>query len=220
MRRESINDIGTRIKNRYQTFGLLGLLRLIIYRILRPVIKYENIFLYERNLAELRPFKAKIDVSYHVWEKEDLPNIRKYLEDINAVDRHRAISKVEHGQFLIAGIHKDHLACYAIFDISALTIGSLRINLPDKTAYSSQNYTVPKYRRLGLNTEMLFYLFSFLKQRGYYRCYSCILSYNSPSIRGHLNLGFKKIGRFKHICFLGRYWLLFYSSNLIDRLWN
>jgi ribosomal protein S18 acetylase RimI-like enzyme len=166
---------------------LSGVLRTSVYHRIEYLI-------YAYSLQDPLPtFEARLPVTFRVAGPEDLP----YLQNIVSPSEFAHFGKrLAHGRICTLALYRGKITAYVwLTDKVKYEIDNLELRLESGDAYIDDAYTLPAYRRQGIQTAMVLQQLRYLQEHGFKRAVAIVAVDNIPSQQVCERLGFKRAGQ-------------------------
>jgi GNAT superfamily N-acetyltransferase len=156
-------------------------------------LAFAKMFLFEtlRSEAGIKTVdRAKVSV--RLAQRDDIPKLRKFKElaGTNAEERLKA------GHLCFVAEKNGDIVSYTWVCFNEAFIEELdrRILIRFDSAYRYNDYTVPKFRGMGILPTVLMTASDYLFQHGIREIYDLVASNNLPSLRVYRKIGSRKMG--------------------------
>lgn len=148
--------------------------------------------IFTRSLEDPLPsFEARLPLTYHVAEPDDL----SYLRGIVLPSQLEYFSKrLAHGRICILALYQDNVTAYGwLAGKVDFERDNLELRLEPGDAYIDDLYTLPAYRRQGIQTGLHLQQLQYLQERGLKRAVSIVAVDNIPSRKMFEKIGWQEI---------------------------
>lgn len=172
----------------------LEILKKILKRIQIHVFGCNDYILFARSLEDAIPAAKSVEgIRIRKAEADDLHLFESALKLSNFLWFKLLF---ENGRTCLMALKDNRLvACGSFASEVNPYLEYLRIPLAQDEVYVIQIYTVPAFRRQGIQTMLYQEMFRLMREKGYRRVLTMAESNNMPSLRFHRKLGYQAISR-------------------------
>lgn len=200
-RTEKIREITGEFKQTRETEGLLAALGMLA-RLAKEVLFFQgDCHLYARPLAPSFAVDTTKGLSFQWGTLADL-GLFQDVQQQSDVAWYREL--LEQQRSCLMAIKEGKLAAYGWFSTQVEpALERTYVPLSEGDIYIFDLYTLPDFRRQGIQGRLVKEMLNLAGAEGYKRALSLVSIDNIPSIRLHEKLGFEVLSRFRKIRFLG-----------------
>lgn len=160
-------------------------------------------YVFEKEYKKNQPVKkSKIPINIRLLTNNDVEEYRNIRESNMKAD---IAPFLKRGDLCMCAEYEKHIISYvwSATKIGILPEHHLRFKIPKKCIYLYNSYTLPKYRGLGVSTEVMAKMELYLIEQGFEKQYNTISPDNIPSIRTVEKNNHKKTGILNTIYIMG-----------------
>lgn len=217
--KEQVNAYYKRFKEIHEISDTYHALMALVRHILRPVINWEKILVFEKEISEKPFFQKKQNVKFIDFDKNSIGKIGGF--DVEALDLDYVRKRASMGDIFNLVIDNDDeksVLGYGFLNLEHLGLSEIEIRMGEKFMYSHESFIMPQARGKRLHPSLLEHKTSVGYRQGRERCLLDIFHYNKSSIRGVSKAGFRKIGCVRSYALFRKWKILIYQTSLLDHI--
>lgn len=176
-----------------QHYGRVSALSTIFLKLFSLCYQRRHFAVLSRSLKTPLPeFSPKIDLEIRPFEHSDIDLISgfDFPSDVRLCAR-----RLEYGHRGFLALAHNQPAGYAWGYTSTLpAIDRVRIDLSPTDVLLLSDYTIPSFRRQGIQTALILARYRVFRDLGYQRAFTCINTDNSPSLAAYQKVGGQEYG--------------------------
>jgi ribosomal protein S18 acetylase RimI-like enzyme len=172
----------------------MSLVRIVFGRI----FAYENMFLFETPKSKASPKTVdRSKVAARFAQGDDILKLGRLKKFVGG----KAEERLKAGHLCFLSEKNGDIVSYTWVCFNEAFVDELerRIRIGSDSAYRYDDYTVPKFRGMGILPAVLLTASDYLFQSGIKEIYDLVESNNHPSLRVYLKIGSRKLGEITFI---------------------
>lgn len=167
----------------------------------------EPCLVFEKDLSHIETIKARLPgLTFHISTVDEISKASTDPDyGFSRLEAQEIPELARQGDACIVGKLGRKIVYYhwLQFKSRKLTEGRV-LNLSRQKPFIFRCRTLPRYRGKGIYPASLSYAYTYLKSRGFQKCYIDVSARNIPSIRGIQKTGARLVGRFHIVSIFGR----------------